>query len=87
MTIYSINCLGVTENSHLIGWTPSDCWCPGSAKEPLDIEATVMFGKPRDLCVFLILQIHPSVNSDLIEGSLNSKLPTIWRVEKQMKSR
>ena len=23
----------------------------------------------------------------LIEGSLNSKLPTIWRVEKQMKSR
>ena len=22
-----------------------------------------------------------------IEGSLNSKLPTIWRVEKQMKSR
>ena len=24
---------------------------------------------------------------DMIEGSLNSKLPTIWRVEKQMKSR
>ena len=23
----------------------------------------------------------------IIEGSLNSKLPTIWRVEKQMKSR
>ena len=23
----------------------------------------------------------------MIEGSLNSKLPTIWRVEKQMKSR
>ncbi len=23
----------------------------------------------------------------LVEGSLNSKLPTIWRVEKQMKSR
>ena len=23
----------------------------------------------------------------LFEGSLNSKLPTIWRVEKQMKSR
>ena len=23
----------------------------------------------------------------VIEGSLNSKLPTIWRVEKQMKSR
>ena len=25
--------------------------------------------------------------SYIIEGSLNSKLPTIWRVEKQMKSR
>ena len=25
--------------------------------------------------------------SFLVEGSLNSKLPTIWRVEKQMKSR
>ena len=25
--------------------------------------------------------------SIMIEGSLNSKLPTIWRVEKQMKSR
>ena len=25
--------------------------------------------------------------TNLIEGSLNSKLPTIWRVEKQMKSR
>ena len=24
---------------------------------------------------------------NLVEGSLNSKLPTIWRVEKQMKSR
>ena len=24
---------------------------------------------------------------DMIEGSLNSKLPTIWRVEKEMKSR
>ena len=23
----------------------------------------------------------------IIEGSLNSKLPTIWRVQKQMKSR
>ena len=23
----------------------------------------------------------------MVEGSLNSKLPTIWRVEKQMKSR
>ena len=23
----------------------------------------------------------------VVEGSLNSKLPTIWRVEKQMKSR
>ena len=24
---------------------------------------------------------------NVVEGSLNSKLPTIWRVEKQMKSR
>ena len=24
--------------------------------------------------------------SDIFEGSLNGKLPTIWRVEKQMKS-
>ncbi len=31
---------------------------------------------------FLISQKTP-----VIEGSLNSKLPTIWRVEKQMKSR
>ena len=26
-------------------------------------------------------------NELIVEGSLNSKLPTIWRVEKQMKSR
>ena len=24
---------------------------------------------------------------EIVEGSLNSKLPTLWRVEKQMKSR
>ena len=29
----------------------------------------------------------PDAGIDIIEGSLNSKLPTIWRVEKQMKSR
>ena len=31
--------------------------------------------------------IHIIIYISIIEGSLNSKLPTIWRVEKQMKSR
>ena len=29
----------------------------------------------------------PNLFAELFEGSLNSKLPTIWRVEKQMKNR
>ena len=38
----------------------------------------------------LIQLLHFDVVADateVVEGSLNSKLPTIWRVEKQMKSR
>ena len=30
---------------------------------------------------------HLKPELPIIEGSLNSKFPTIWRVEKQMKSR
>ena len=32
----------------------------------------------------VLLEIKTTV---VVEGSLNSKLPTIWRVEKQMRSR
>ena len=47
--------------------SPSDCWCPGSAKEPLDIEGTVMFGKPKHIYLSVwFFQMHPYVNSDLI---------------------
>ena len=34
----------------------------------------------------LILMVIVRPEYRMIEGSLNSKLPTVWRVEKQMKS-
>ena len=37
--------------------------------------------KQLRMCIYVSIYIY------IIEGSLNSKLPTIWRVEKQMKSR
>ena len=40
----------------------------------------------RWICIYIhIIYIYTHIY--IFEGSLNSKLPTIWRVEKQMKSR
>ena len=48
----------------------------------------------RDFCLQSIIAMHTCILvselvsnafGNTIEGSLNSKLPTIWRVEKQMK--
>ena len=45
----------------------------------------------KDSCCYIVVTVMfinaCMANQAIIEGSLNSKLPTIWRVEKQMKSR
>ena len=38
-------------------------------------------------CASVFRPLHFYILKLVVEGSLNSKLPTIWRVEKQMKSR
>ena len=58
-------------------WTPTKMiWTPKNC-----------YGVERNIFFLIFLGVHVSFVDCVIEGSLNSKLPTIWRVEKQMKSR
>ena len=41
----------------------------------------------QEIKICLLAISAATLNLKITEGSLNSKLPTIWRVEKQMKSR
>ena len=39
--------------------------------------------KMESICICVYIYIHIHIQRDIIEGSLEVKLPTIWTVEKQ----
>ena len=55
---------------------------------PYRVHLRILAGMVHCVLVQVLLcDIGCTCAPSIIEGSLNSKLPTIWRVEKQMKSR